>query len=63
MEPYITEKCPKCGGVAYADGINNGIGYVYEPLHCFCGWSEMCAYQDKETCKVCDQYERCYRNE
>lgn len=24
------------------------------------GWSEMCALEDKEGCKKCDQYEKCY---
>lgn len=50
----------RCGGIAYADGIDVGIGFCYEPLHCDCGWSEMCAYEDKEACKMCNQYERCH---
>lgn len=60
MSSYITDKCPKCGGIAYADGVDVSVGYYYEPLHCECGWSEMCSYQDSEGCKKCDQYERCY---
>ncbi|HAT4871051.1 hypothetical protein KLN27_15210 [Clostridioides difficile] len=38
----------RCGGIAYADGIDVGVGFCYEPLHCDCGWSEMCSYEDKE---------------
>lgn len=29
MKPYIEEKCPRCGGTAYADGVHNGVGYVF----------------------------------
>lgn len=61
MKPYIEEKCPRCGGTAYADGVDNGIGYVYPPLHCDCGWSERCSYENDEDCKKCDQYELCHR--
>lgn len=61
MKPYIEEKCPNCGGNAYAEGVNNGIGYIYPPLHCYkCGWSERCSYENEEDCKICDQYELCY---
>lgn len=51
MKPYITGKCPKCGCTAYADGVDVGVGYRYEPLHCDCGWSEMCSYKNEEDCK------------
>lgn len=34
---------------------------VCPPFHCECGWSEMCVFENKEGCKKCDQYEKCYR--
>lgn len=57
----IEDICPECGTKVYSEGVHNGVGYVYPPFHCDCGWSEMCAYQDIENCKKCDQYEMCYR--
>ena len=63
FEPILEDVCPKCGSNIYSEGIDNGIGYVYPPLHCECGWSEMCSYQDEEGCKQCDQYEYCYCRE
>lgn len=60
-DPVIYEKCPKCGGQAYSEGVDNGVGYVHPPLHCDCGWSELCAFEDKEGCKQCDQYENCFK--
>lgn len=59
-EPILKDNCPKCGGEVYSEGVNNGVGYVYPPLHCECGWSEMCSYANKEDCKICNQYEKCY---
>ena len=63
MKPYITDKCPKCGGVAYAEGIDVEVGYYYEPLHCECGWSEKCRFENTEECKKCTMYENCFGNE
>lgn len=60
-EPIIKDTCPKCENEIYSEGINNGVGYVYPPFHCECGWSEMCAFENKEDCKRCDQYEKCYK--
>ena len=60
MSSYITDKCPKCGGTAYADGVDVGVGYYYEPLHCACGWSEMCSEYDEEDCKKCTMYSNCF---
>lgn len=63
FEAVIEEICPRCGANIYSEGIDNGIGYIYPPLHCECGWSEMCEFKDKENCKICDQYEKCFRIE
>lgn len=59
-DSIIEDTCPKCGSKVYSEGINNGIGCVYPPFYCSCGWSEMCSFEDKEGCKKCDQYEKCY---
>lgn len=61
IKPQITDRCPKCGGIAYGNRIDIGNISCYEPLHCKCGWWEMCSYKNKESCKKCDQYERCYK--
>lgn len=61
MFGLLEEKCPICGEMTYAEGVHNGIAYVYPPLHCDnCGWSEYCSYQNEEDCKKCDQYEKCF---
>lgn len=62
-DAVIEDTCPKCGNTMYSEGVNNGIGYVYPPFHCECGWSEMCPYEDINSCKKCDQYEFCFREE
>ncbi|BDR74285.1 hypothetical protein K144316041_p21240 (plasmid) [Clostridium tetani] len=59
-EPIIEDICSKCGEKVYSEGVNNGVGYVYPPFHCGCGWSESCGYAEEENCKRCDQYEMCY---
>mgnify|MGYP003231546529 FL=1 len=56
-DSIIEDICLRCGNKVYSEGINNGIGYVYPPFHCSCGW---CSFEDKEECKKCDQYEKCY---
>lgn len=63
MKPYLTDKCPKCGGTAYAEGIDVGVGYRYEPLHCECGWSEMCSTKNEENCENCTMYANCFLQE
>jgi len=57
----LTDTCPNCGGVAEAEGVHNGIGYVYPPLYCpNCGWSEKCSLWDTERCTSdCTQYGYC----
>ena len=58
-DPTIYGKCPRCGGLTESDGVDVGIGYVYPPLHCVCGWSELCGLKNSDTCLKCDQYEYC----
>ena len=38
-DPILEDVCPKCGNKVYSEGVHNGVGYVYPPLHCICGWS------------------------
>lgn len=61
MEPVKYEKCPNCGEQAQSDGVNNGVGYVYPPMHCDnCGWSEHCHLWNTEQCsRKCTEYEYC----
>lgn len=60
MERIIKDKCPRCGGEAYSEGVDVGVGYRYPPMHCDCGWSEMCDLYDEEKCKKCTEYEYCF---
>lgn len=55
------DECPNCGCLAEADGIHNGIGYIYPPLHCDnCGWSEHCYLGGTENCtKQCTEWHNC----
>lgn len=61
LEPTIKADCPKCGNTMTSDGENVGIGYVYPPFHCECGYSDLCAYENAEKCKICTEYKSCYR--
>jgi len=32
--------CPNCGYEAYRDSVDVGVGIMYGPWGCPCGWSE-----------------------
>jgi len=36
--------CPRCGGACYRDSADVGVGVIYGPWGCPCGWSEDEAY-------------------
>lgn len=61
-ESVIYGDCPNCMQKAEAEGVHNGIGYVYPPLYCTnCGWSEHCGLWGTENCdKLCTEYEKCF---
>jgi len=61
MDKIIYEDCPNCCKKAESEGINNGVGYVYPPFHCYyCGWSEQCNLWDTDQCgSHCTEYEYC----
>lgn len=61
-EAYIESTCPKCGGVAYSEGVHNGVGYVHPPLRCYeCNWIENCPQKASmdEECKKCEWFGVC----
>lgn len=64
-EPTQHGECPNCGCVTDADGVHNGIGYVYPPLHCSnCGWSETCGLWGSDNCdSKCTEYQYCCAND
>jgi hypothetical protein len=33
--------CPKCGGDCWRDSADVGVGIIYGPWGCPCGWSEL----------------------
>lgn len=33
-------KCPKCGEDCDRDEVDVGVGVIYGPYGCWCGWSE-----------------------
>lgn len=57
--PIEEDICPECKSRVYSEGINNGVGYVYPPFNCRCGWSDYCEFADNDDCSHCDQYEMC----
>lgn len=32
--------CPRCGSEVERDEVDVGVGYIYGPYGCMCGWSE-----------------------
>ena len=58
---FAYDTCPNCGKEAEAEGVHNGIGYVYPPLVCpHCGWTERCALWETERCSnICTHYGYC----
>ena len=36
--------CPKCGSTCGRDEVHNGVGFMYGPFGCQCGWSEWPEY-------------------
>lgn len=61
MEEIIKENCPNCNSIMYAEGVDIGVGYVYPPFHCECGYAERCSYESEASCRKCDQREYCFR--
>ncbi len=44
--------CPKCGYEAYRDSVDVGVGIMYGPWGCPCGWSESPEYDVSDGPKV-----------
>ena len=40
--------CPKCGCECDRDEVNVGVGMIYGPYGCYCGWSEAPEYDSSE---------------
>jgi hypothetical protein len=40
----IVQICPKCGEECDRDSVHNGVGMMYGPWGCMCGWSEWDEY-------------------
>lgn len=57
--PTIVKNCPVCGSQASAEGIHNGLCYVYPPMHCTCGWSQRCPRWHIKDCMKCTEYHYC----
>ena len=41
--------CPRCGAPAWRDEADVGVGVMYGPYGCPCGWSESPEYDLSET--------------
>lgn len=37
-------KCPNCGEMCDRDSVDVGVGVMYGPWGCYCGWSERAEY-------------------
>jgi hypothetical protein len=57
-----TEVCPNCGSDCWRESCNVGVGMIYGPWGCECGWSEDPGYNQltgpkrSELGGVIDQY-------
>lgn len=40
--------CPQCGEECYRDEVDVGVGVIYGPWGCYCGWSEYPVRQAEE---------------
>ncbi len=36
--------CPNCNSECGRDEVHNGVGFIYGPYGCSCGWSEWDEY-------------------
>lgn len=44
--------CPKCGRDCWRDSADVGVGVIYGPYGCPCGWSESAEYDVTDGPKV-----------
>lgn len=47
--------CPKCAQECARDEVHNGVGMMYGPWGCYCGWSEDSDYNSSENICVASQ--------
>lgn len=43
-----TQECPKCGDECWREEVDVGVGVIYGPWGCSCGWSESPEYDSSE---------------
>ena len=48
-EPFA---CPKCGSECWRDSAGIGVGVIYGPYGCPCGWSESTEYDVSDGPKL-----------
>lgn len=41
-------ECPKCGEECMRDEVDVGVGIIYGPYGCYCGWSEFSEYDSSD---------------
>lgn len=46
--------CPRCGNTCDRDEVDVGIGILYGPWGCYCGWSEYPQYDVTDGPKFAD---------
>jgi hypothetical protein len=44
-----TMNCPKCGNKCWRDEADVGVGVIYGPYGCPCGWSESREYDQADS--------------
>lgn len=53
-----TMDCPRCGCPASRDEVDVGVGIIFGPFGCYCGWSESEEYDVTDGPKLtADGYE------
>lgn len=41
-------ECPNCGEEPFRDEVDVGVGVLYGPYGCYCGWSESPEYDSSK---------------
>lgn len=47
--------CPKCGRECDRDSADVGVGVIYGPWGCYCGWSESAEYDVSDGAKYTER--------
>lgn len=46
---YDAKVCPECGDNCWRDSADVGVGIIYGPWGCSCGWSELGSHEERQA--------------